>query len=132
LKDSDRFLTGYASAEAHFRAARALVFETWRDIEETIAKGERMSTRQVSLARMATRHITDKAAEAAIFAYREGGGTALRESAIQRCFRDIHAGTQHLHTSWPIFKEAGRELAGLAEGEQWGRFGLSAGGAAIR
>jgi alkylation response protein AidB-like acyl-CoA dehydrogenase len=132
LGASDSFKEGYGTAEAQFRAARALVYETWRDIEATINAGERMSTRQITLARLAMNHVTNMAAEAATFAYRIAGGTSLRDSALQRCFRDIHAGTQHLHASPIILRECGRELAGLAEGEIWGRFGLSAGGGALR
>ena len=132
LRTSERFHDGYALAEAHCRGAGALVYETWRDIEATISRGEPMTTRQVTLARLALRHATDAAANAAIFGYREAGGTSLREGPLQRCFRDIHAGTQHLHTSSLVFTECGRELAGMAEGETWGRFGLSKGDAAIR
>jgi alkylation response protein AidB-like acyl-CoA dehydrogenase len=126
LRASERFHSAYATAEAHYRAARALVYETWRDIDAATARGEAMSTRQITLARLALRHVTDMAANAAEFGYREGGGYALRDSPIQRCFRDVHAGTQHLHTSSRVFQECGRELAGMAQGEQWGRFGLAA------
>ena len=132
LRTSERFHTGYASAEAHLRAAHALVYETWRDIEASLDRGEGMSNRQITLARLSLRHVTDMAAEAATFAYREAGGTSLRDGPLQRCFRDIHAGTQHLHTSSLVFAECGRELAGLAQGEMWGRFGLSKGESQLR
>ena len=132
LRASERFHTGFAAAEAQFRAARALVYETWRDVEATLERGDGMTTRQITLARLSLRQITDASAEVATFAYREAGGTALREGPIQRCFRDMHAATQHLHVSAPIFQECGRELAGMAEGETWGRFGLSKGDPLLR
>ena len=125
LRDSDAFREHYGTAEAQFRAARALVYETWRDIAATIALGEPMSTRQITLARLAMSHVTSVAADVCSFAYRTGGGVALRDGPIQRCFRDIHAGTQHLHAHPLILRECGRELAGLAEGQSWGRFGLA-------
>jgi len=124
LRDSDAFREHYGTAEAHFRAARALVYETWAEIERTIERGHPMSTRQTTLARLAMSHATSIAADVCSFAYRTGGGVALRAGALQRCFRDIHAGTQHLHAHPLILRECGRELAGLAEGQVWGRYGL--------
>jgi indole-3-acetate monooxygenase len=132
LGASHVFHQDYGVAEARFRAGRALVYEVWGDIEQTIARGDRMNTRQITLARLAMSHVTEVAADVATFAYRAGGGAALRESALQRCFRDIHAGTQHLHASPVILRECGRELAGLAAEETWGRFGLSRGTPAVR
>jgi hypothetical protein len=31
----------------------------------------------------------------------------------------MHAGTQHVVASPPVFRNLGRELAGLAEGQAW-------------
>jgi alkylation response protein AidB-like acyl-CoA dehydrogenase len=124
LRDSDAFREQYGRSEAHFRAARALVYETWQDIETGIQRGDPMSTRQITLARLAMSHVTSIAADLCSFAYRNGGGVALRDGPLQRCFRDIHAGTQHLHAHPLILRECGRELAGLATGQVWGRFGL--------
>jgi len=38
---------------------------------------------------------------------------------MQRLFRDMHAGIQHVTSSPPVFQALGRELAGLAEGQRW-------------
>jgi alkylation response protein AidB-like acyl-CoA dehydrogenase len=124
LRESDSFREHYGSAEAHFRAARAFVYDTWGDIEMAIQRGDRMTTRQTTLARLAMSHLTSIAADICSFAYRTGGGVALRDGPLQRCFRDIHAGTQHLHAHPLILQECGRELAGLATGQVWGRYGL--------
>ena len=124
LRDSDSFREHYGAAEAQFRAARALIYETWADIETSLARGEVMSTRQITLARLSMSHITSTVAEICNFAYRAGGGVALRDGPLQRCFRDIHAGTQHLHAHPLILRECGRELAGMAAGQVWSRFGL--------
>ena len=51
--------------------------------------------RQISLMRLALNHVTTAAAEICTFAYRTGGGVALRNGILQRCFRDMMAGTQH-------------------------------------
>ena len=48
--------------------------------------------------RQATTYATRVAADAARFAYTWAGTSALRNgSTLQRCFRDIHAGTQHIY-----------------------------------
>ena len=48
--------------------------------------------------RQATTYATRVAADAARFAYTWAGTDALRNpSVLQRCFRDIHAGTQHIY-----------------------------------
>jgi hypothetical protein len=47
------------------------------------------------------------------------GTTALRAGTMQRIFRDMHAGTQHVTSSAPVLTAMGRELSGLAEGKHW-------------
>lgn len=116
---SDAFQQGYAKAEGSYRAARALVFETWGDIQDTLQQGSELTTRQHTLMRLAMAHVTWAAHEVASFVYRHSGTNALRASTIQRLFRDMHAGTQHLVASPPVFGAIGRELAGLVEGSRW-------------
>ena len=113
------FLEGYEDAEGKFRAARALAFEVWRDAWATLAGGERLSVRQNTLIRHAITHVTWAVHEVGSFVYLAGGTTALRSGPIQRIFRDLHAGTQHMIVSPPVRQTIGRELAGLADGKVW-------------
>ncbi len=64
-------------------------------------------------------NITWATHDVAQFVYKSGGTDALRASTIQRLFRDMHAGTQHLIASPPVIQAIGRELAGFAEGQDW-------------
>jgi alkylation response protein AidB-like acyl-CoA dehydrogenase len=116
---SESFLEGYAAAEGTYRAARAFVYETWRDVRDTLARGEPLSVRQNTLMRLGIAHVTWAAHDVAAFVYKSAGTTGLRAGTIQRLFRDMNAGTQHVVASPPIFRALGRELAGLAEGQQW-------------
>ena len=116
---SDQFQEQYAKAEAAYRSARALVFETWRDVEASLEAGEALTVRQHTLIRLAMAHITWAAHEVAAFVYRSAGTYALRAGRIQQLFRDMHAGTQHIIASPPVYQAVGRELAGLAEGQSW-------------
>ena len=113
------FLSGYEQAEGRMRAARALAFETWRDAWQTLGSGGRLTVRQQSLIRLAITHVTWAAHEVGTFVYSAGGTTALRSGAIQRLFRDLHAGTQHMIVSPPVRQTIARELAGLADGKVW-------------
>jgi indole-3-acetate monooxygenase len=119
IAESDAFQMGFADIEAKFRAARAFVFESWRDAWATLEAGEELSTRQSTLLRVALSHVTWTMAEVAQFAYRNGGTTALRAGTMQRFFRDANAGTQHITSAPGVIKAAGKELAGLAPGHSW-------------
>ena len=117
--ESDSFLDGFSAAEGKIRAARALVFETWSDAQTTLERGDRLSVRQHTLLRLATTHATWAVHDVGMFVYLSGGTTALRAGTIQRLFRDLHAGTQHLIVSPLVRRAVGRELAGLAEEKTW-------------
>ena len=116
---SESFLEGYAVAEGTYRAARAFVYETWRDVRATLERREPLSVRQSTLIRLGIAHVTWAAHEVAAFVYKSAGTTGLRAGTIQRLFRDMHAGTQHIVASPPVFRAIGRELAGLAAGHKW-------------
>jgi alkylation response protein AidB-like acyl-CoA dehydrogenase len=115
----ESFYEDFAKAEAGYRAARALVYETWNGIQETLDRGDRLSTRQRTLAWLALNNATWTVSEVCMFAYTSAGGVALRQGAIQRLFRDVHAGTQHVTSGRPIMQQCGRELAGCAGGQVW-------------
>lgn len=116
---SDSFQQGYARAEGTYRAARALVYETWSDIEDTLKRGDDLTTRQHTLMRLAMTHVTWASHDVATFVYKHSGTNALRASTIQRLFRDMHAGTQHVIASPPVLGAIGRELAGLLGSPRW-------------
>jgi alkylation response protein AidB-like acyl-CoA dehydrogenase len=119
LVDSDLFQTGFAETEAKFRAARAFAMESWRDAWDTLSSGGDLSTRQSTLLRLSLSHLTWTLHDVAQFAYKNGGTTALRSGTLQRLFRDVHAGTQHITSAPGVIKATGQELAGLAPGKVW-------------
>jgi indole-3-acetate monooxygenase len=119
IAENPSFHEKFAHYEGIRRAARALVFETWRDVTETLARGESLSVDQNTNIRLATIHVTWAAQEVAKFVYASSGTTGLRSGNVQRLFRDMHAGTQHVIPSLPIQQTVGRKVAGLAEGTKW-------------
>ena len=121
---SDSSHEQYANAEAQVRSARALAFEAWSDVWETLSRGGDISKRQSSLVRLALNNATWSAFRTGAFVNTAAGTRALRQGAIQRFYRDLHAGAAHIMSAPPVLRDAGRELAGLAENERWFYVGL--------
>jgi indole-3-acetate monooxygenase len=119
LAGSEAFHEQYAKAEGSYRAARALVLEAWGDATAAIDAGVPLSVRQHTLLRLALANITWACHEVAEFAYTAAGTVALRSGTMQRLFRDMHAGTQHITSAPPVIRCTGRELAGLAGNRKW-------------
>jgi alkylation response protein AidB-like acyl-CoA dehydrogenase len=119
MADSDAFQEDYAKAEMTYRSARALVYEIWQDAANSLRQGDKLSVRQNTLLRLAMANATWSAQEVAAFVYKTAGTVALRAGTLQRLFRDMHAGTQHITSAPPAIRATGRELAGLATGKRW-------------
>ena len=116
---SDAFHEQYAKAEATYRAARALVYESWASVKDSLDRGTQLTTRQHTMIRLAMGNITWSCKEVSDFAYKSAGTVALRAGTLQRLYRDMQTGTQHITSAPPMFRAAGRELAGLADGKRW-------------
>jgi alkylation response protein AidB-like acyl-CoA dehydrogenase len=116
---SASFQEQYAKAEARYRSARAFVFESWREATGILERGDSLSVRQHSLLRLAMANVTWSSHDVAEFVYKAAGTLGLRSGTIQRLFRDMHAGIQHVTSSPPVYQAIGRELAGLADDQQW-------------
>lgn len=119
LASSDTFHEQYAKAEGQYRAARAFVREAWGDVAASLESGAPLSVRQHTLLRLALANITWSCHEVSEFAYTAAGTVALRSGTMQRLFRDMHAGTQHVTSAPPVIRNTGRELSGVAAGKKW-------------
>jgi indole-3-acetate monooxygenase len=127
LKDSpsrESFQEKYGAAEGKLRAGRAFMYEIYHEAENTILRGNPISTRQLSLMRLSLNTVTVAAAEACTFAYHIVGGAGLRDSVIQRCVRDMMAASQHRIVSDFMLRECAREILGWAKGKMWTSYGL--------
>lgn len=115
----ENFQVQYGDAEARFRAARALVFDAWSNMEEVMRENNPITTRAYTLIRLALNHVTTVANDIAALAFEYGGGGALRGGTPQRFIRDTMTGAQHASTSPLILRECAKDLMGLAEGKIW-------------
>lgn len=123
--DSPSFRFQFAQAEARYRAARALAYETWLAIDARAMKGEAQPLEAVTMAKLCLRHLHDVISDVATFAHRAARGASLHATPMQRVYRDIHAGTQHILMADQIVEECGRALLGLTgENAEWTVFGI--------
>lgn len=124
--ESASFKFQFAQNEAKFRAARALVYETWRGVSETCAAGGKPSQEQMTMIKLTLRHVHDVISDVATFAHRHARGASLHNTPMQRTYRDIHSGTQHILMADQIVEECGRALLGLTKPEaEWTVFGVA-------
>ena len=124
--DSPSFRFQFAQAEAKFRAAHAMVYETWRNVSDTCVAGELPTQHQMTMVKLSLRHIHDVISDVATFAHRSARGASLHKTPMQRFYRDVHSGTQHILMADQIFEECGRALLGLTDPDaQWTVFGVA-------
>jgi alkylation response protein AidB-like acyl-CoA dehydrogenase len=117
--DTQQFYAEYAQAEAKLRSARAWAMEVWADSEATLDRGEPLDTEQETLTRLMLNNTTWSVHAVGQTVYKWAATAALRRGVLQRFFRDLHAGTQHITSSPVVLQNCGKLLSGLAPGSHW-------------
>src|SRR5581483_4761473 len=113
LIDDPLFQATYAKAEGQIAAARAFSLSAIEGLEAA-AVADAVTPEVRATARLATTHTAEAALEVAGAAFRFSGSTGLRNgSALQRCYRDLSAGEQHVFTDFNTYRDAGRLLLGV-------------------
>ena len=117
LRDKASAQADVGKAEALLSSARAFMFDEAEKLWAAVAAGDMPSLRQRAVARLAAAQAASASAQAVDLLYNAAGGTALYEhNLLERCFRDVHATTQHVGTSSANFELSGRVLLGLDPG----------------
>jgi indole-3-acetate monooxygenase len=113
MADDEYVQMTVAKTEATLRSARAYLFEVIADAYATTVHGDDISMAQRADVVMATMHAASTARAAVDTVFAMAGGSAIYEQSImQRCARDIQAGTQHIMLSFGQWRAAGRALCG--------------------
>jgi alkylation response protein AidB-like acyl-CoA dehydrogenase len=103
-----------AHAEGALRAARAYVDDALGDAWATVCNGDDMTMEQRGNVLMAVQHAARTARAVVGTVYSLAGGSAIYDdNPIQRCARDIEAGTQHIFFGVAQSRSTGRILFGL-------------------
>lgn len=107
-------------AEALVRAARAGIFDAWEQQWDEVSRGCAPSNGMRALMRLSSAYCAESCAAAVDLVYRAAGAGALFENGpIARCFRDVHASTQHIGLSVDNYEHAGRVLFGREAGPRY-------------
>ena len=114
LAESDRFVHEIGQLESRFRAARTWLHEVFATAERNVTETGQVDPADVILTRQATVFVTQEGADILRRAYLLAGTDALRSGGLQRAFRDIHAGTQHVFAGAAPTVEFGRALLDAA------------------
>ena len=113
LRDQPMVQADVGRAEAHLRAARALLMEAVRDIWVAALTGVVELDQRAAL-RLATTHAIRLAVQVVDTAYNAAGATAVYEGCLlQRHFQDIHVISQHLQARLANYELVGRHWLGL-------------------
>jgi indole-3-acetate monooxygenase len=117
LRDKPTFQASIGRAEALLGSARSFLVATVVDLWDEVSSGVPASMKRRAMVRLGCTQAAQSAAQAVDLVYNAGGSTSLYEtSRLERCFRDVHACTQHIATSTDSYELGGRVLLVLDSG----------------
>jgi alkylation response protein AidB-like acyl-CoA dehydrogenase len=113
LADTDAVAMAILRAEGTLRAARAFVLETIGEAWDTALRGDGLTPQQRAQLRMAAMNSMRAGLDVTNTAFAlAGGGALFDDSPLQRCWRDIHAGSHHIFFSDDHTLKTGRVWLG--------------------
>ena len=114
LRETARTQTDVARAHALVDAGRAHLEYVAGRIFARVSDGATPTLAELARLRLSYLSATEHAAQAVDLMRNAAGMTAvLSGSPLERCFRDIHALTQHLAISTAHYERVGKALLGL-------------------
>jgi len=114
------FQRGLAHHLALWKAARLLVVTTFGDAERSVRDGEPLTPILRADIRVAATFATESCREIVQWAHLAAGTAAIREgSRLERAFRDMYTGTQHVFIGEKTYIDAARIYLGLVD-DQFG------------
>jgi indole-3-acetate monooxygenase len=117
LRERPAVQADVARAEVLLGAARSYLFSMFGALWDEVAAGAVIPLRRRAMVRLACANAGQASAQAVDLMYNAAGGAALLESGrLERCFRDVHACTQHIAISTMNYEAGGRVLLGLDPG----------------
>ncbi len=103
-----------ARAEMLARSAELLLFHAVADMWETVQAGKTPTLEQRAEVRLGCMNAGISAAQAVDIVYNLGGSASIFEKLpLERCFRDVHAATQHVAVAPRGLEVVGRVFLGM-------------------
>lgn len=110
------FQRGLSHHQAMWRAARLLVTTTFAEAEAHVASGQELTTELRADMRVAATYATEASRVVTEWAHLQAGTAAIREgSRLERAFRDMYTGTQHVFIGEKTYTDAAKIRLGLLE-----------------
>jgi len=110
------FQRGLSHHTAMWRAARLLVLDAFSSAEAVVAAGGELTPSIRADLRVAATYATEASREVVEWAHLAGGTSAIREgSRLERAFRDMYTGTQHVFIGEKTYTDAARIALGLVD-----------------
>lgn len=110
------FQRGLSHHLAMWKAARLLVVTTFSDAEQAVKNGRDLTPELRAEMRVAATYATEASREIVQWAHLAAGTSAIREgSRLERAFRDMYTGTQHVFIGEKTYTDAAQIRLGLIE-----------------
>jgi alkylation response protein AidB-like acyl-CoA dehydrogenase len=120
LANRTTFQKGLSHHTAMWKAAHLYVLDTFAGAERHVAAGGELTPSMRADLRMAATYATEASREVVQWAHLAAGTSAIREgSRLERAFRDLYTGTQHVFIGEKTYTDAARIHLGLIE-DQFG------------
>jgi alkylation response protein AidB-like acyl-CoA dehydrogenase len=115
LAHRDSFQRNLAHHTAMWKAARLLMIATFAEAEAAVASGSGLTPTLRADMRVAATYATESSREIVQWAHLAAGTAAIREgSRLERAFRDMYTGTQHVFIGEKTYTDAAQIYLGLA------------------
>jgi alkylation response protein AidB-like acyl-CoA dehydrogenase len=120
LANRTTFQRGLSHHTAMWKAARLLVLDVFAEAERFVADGGDLTPTMRADLRVAATYATEASREVVQWAHLAAGTSAIREgSRLERAFRDLYTGTQHVFIGEKTYTDAARIHLGLID-DQFG------------
>ncbi|HXW38694.1 MAG TPA: acyl-CoA dehydrogenase family protein [Acidimicrobiales bacterium] len=114
------FQKGLSHHRAAWWAAKLLVVDTFSHVERAVLAGDELTPTMRAELRVAATYATEVSRELAEWAHLSAGTSAIRDgSRLERAFRDMYTGTQHVFIGEKTYIDAAQIFLGLTE-DQFG------------
>ena len=116
LANRSTFQRGLSHHTAMWKAARLLVLDAFGEAEAIVDGGGDLTPTMRADLRVAATYATEASREVVQWAHLAAGTSAIREgSRLERAFRDLYTGTQHVFIGEKTYTDAARISLGLVE-----------------